>query len=198
LLSAYVALPNAPNPNNAIQGVGAAVPANVLATVPWTPSYDGVGFSIPIDATRDKFVQTQQVEFSGILETYRLDVIPWTNPITNQPDTLGTLTVDAVEGDDFLGEAFLCQDVGAYPVPGTGDLLGAHMYDSAASILEWITSHPSSEINCQLIVRYTIYDNYVDFITSLSSGVQLSFSTGTALGRVDSVVAFDPTLVGAP
>jgi hypothetical protein len=195
-MTAYVAIPNAPNPYNAIQASTAPVPANIQATIPWTQSYDGVGFDIPLDATHDKFIQTQQIEFTGILETYLLDVVPWTNPLTNEPD--GTLTVDAIEGDDYLGEAFLCQDIGSYPVPGTGDILGAHMYDSAASVLKWITDHPTSEVNCQLIIRYTIYNNYVDFITSLSTGVQLSFSTGTALGRVDAVVAFDPTLVGAP
>ena len=196
-LTALVSVPNLLTPYNAIQLPGqAAALAPIQVTVPWSPSYDGVGFDIPVDATHSKNVQTQQLGFDGILETYLMDVVPWTDPLTNVPD--GTLTVDAIEGDDYLGEDFLCQDVGAYPVPGTGDLLGAHMYDSAASLLNWITNHPGSETNCQIIVRYTIFDNYVDVITSLSAGVTLYFSTGTSLGRVSAIQAFDPTLAGAP
>jgi hypothetical protein len=196
-LTAYLSIPSFLTPYNAITLPGQAPPLTpLLTTVPWSPSYDGVGFDIPVNATLDKNIQTQQLDFRGILATYLLDVVPWTDPITNAPD--GTLTVDAIEGDDFLGEGFLCQDIGSYPVPGSEDLLGAHMYDSAASMLQWIADHPSSEINCGLIVRYTVYDNYVDYITSLTAGVRLSFSTGTSLGRVDAIVAFDPNLVGAP
>jgi hypothetical protein len=199
-LTAYVNIPNMPNPYNAITLTGQAAPTNIQVTIPWIGSYDGVGFSIPspgsAGATEDKFWQTAQLDFSGILETYLLDVVPYQDPITHDQD--GTLTVDAIEGDDFLGEAFLCQDVGQLTTPGTGDLLGAHMYDSAASILSWITNHPGSEDNCNIVVRYSIYNNYVDAITSMSAGVQLDINTGGGYGRVVGVIAFDPALSAAP
>jgi hypothetical protein len=194
-LTAFLNVPNLANPNNAYVAGGATV-TPIQVTVPWSPAYDGFGFPIPINATQDKFYVTQQVDFNGILSSYALDVVNWTDPITQIPD--GTLTVEAIEAGDFLGEAFLCQDVGAFPTPGTGDLLGAHMYDSAASILEWITAHPGSEDTCQIIVRYSIFDNYVDYITSLSAGVQVDINQGNGYGRVVGAIAFDPTLSSAP
>jgi hypothetical protein len=195
-LIAFVNIPNMPNPYNAITLAGETPPTNIQVTVPWINSFDGVGFSIPVDATRDKFWQTQQLDFGGILMGYRLDIVPYQDPITHDYD--GTLTVNAIEGDDFLGEAFLCQDVGQLTTPGTGDILGAHMYDSAASVLAWITNHPGSEVSCNIIVRYSIYDNYIDFITSLSAGVQLDINQGGGYGRVVGVIAFDPALSAAP
>jgi hypothetical protein len=199
-LTAYVQIPNMTNPYNAITLTTDVTPnvalSPILVTAPWINSYDGVGFEIPLNATENKFIQTQQIGFYGILETYLLDVVPYINPVTKVTD--GTLEVEAIEGDDFLGEAFLCQDLGNLTTPGTGDLLGAHMYDSAASILDWITAHPGSQDACNIIVRYSIYDNYVDYITSMNAGVELDINQGGGYGRVVGVVAFDPTLAFAP
>jgi hypothetical protein len=179
-LTAYVNIPNVPNPYNAYVP-GATPPPNIQVTAPWIDSYDGIGFYVPVNATLDKFYQTQQIDLSGVLLSYRLDVAPWADPITLAQD--GFLTVKAIEGDDFLGEVFLCQDIGSFPTPGTGDLLGAHMYDSAASVLSWITNHPGTEDSCNIIVRYSIYDNYIDFITSLSAGVQVAWSVPSSSTR---------------
>jgi len=125
-----------------------------------------------------------------------MDVVPWTDPITHVPD--GTLTIYDIQGGDFLGEVFLCQDIGGFPTPGTGDLLGAHMYDSAGAILQWITDHPGSEDSCNIIVRYSVYDNYVDVITSLTAGVQIDINQGGGYGRVVGATVFDPALSEAP
>ncbi len=197
-LTAYVNVPNMTDPYNAT--TMAATPNPILSTakvtVPWIGKYDNVGFSVPINGQQDKFYPTEAIDFSGILLSYALDVVPWADPITHVQD--GTLTVEAIEGGDFLGEAFLCQDIGGFPTPGTGDLLGVHMYDSAASILTWITNHPGSEDACNIIVRYSPYDNYIDFITSLSAGVQVDINQGGGYGRVVGVIAFDPNLSEAP
>ena len=144
----------------------------------------------------DKFYPTEAIDFSGILLSYALDVVPWADPITHVQD--GTLTVEAIEGGDFLGEAFLCQDIGGFPTPGTGDLLGVHMYDSAASILTWITNHPGSEDACNIIVRYSPYDNYIDFITSLSRACRSTSTRVAVTDRVVGVIAYDPNLSEAP
>lgn len=195
-LTAFLNIPNMPNPNNAITLMGDPTPGNIQVTVPWIGSYDGVGLNIPVTATLDKFWQTAQVDFTGILMSYRMDVVPWQDPIDHHQD--GTLTVDGIEGDDFLGEVFLCQDVGQLTTPGTGDLLGAHMYDAASTVLDWITAHPGSEQSCNIIVRYSIYDNYIDYITSLSAGVQLDINQGGGYGRVVGAIVFDPALSAAP
>ncbi len=156
-LKAYVHLPNMPDPNNAVTLPGDPTLPDIVVTAPWYPSYAGNGFNVPITGMQNKFYQTQSLLMDGTLEMYIIDVVPWQDPITKATD--GTLTVDAIEGDDFLGEAFICQDI-----PGSGDLLGAHMYDSAAGILNWITNHPGSEVACNIVVRYSIYDNYIDWI----------------------------------
>jgi len=195
-LTAFVNVPDMPNPYNAITPAGKPTPANIQATMSWVPAYDGIGLTVPINAQLDKFYQTQTIDFSGILLSYSMDVVPWTDPITHVPD--GTLTIYDIQGGDFLGEVFLCQDIGGFPTPGTGDLLGAHMYDSAGAILQWITDHPGSEDSCNIIVRYSVYDNYVDVITSLTAGVQIDINQGGGYGRVVGATVFDPALSEAP
>jgi hypothetical protein len=194
-LTAYVDVPDLANPYNAYLPAG-QTPKILSVTTPWSPALDNVGFSVPINGQLDKFYQTMEIDFSGILLSYALEVVPWTDPISHATD--GTLTVQAIEGSDFLGEVFLCQDIGSFPVPGTGDLLGARMYDPASNILDWITNHPGSEDSCNIIVRYSVYNNYVDYITSLSAGVQVDINQGGGYGRVVGATIFDPTLSSAP
>ena len=66
---------------------------------------------------------------------------------------------NAVETTDFLGEIFVCQDA------PTGDLLGVRMYSTVATILDWLGNHPGSYDACGIIIRYSPYGNYADYIT---------------------------------
>jgi len=90
-----------------------------------------VGFSIPEDGQRTQFLTTGQLDFTGVLETYIVDYVPYQDP--NQPSCVGTgkcnrgyacdsksalcvttdntIRIEAIEGDDFLGQVFLCQDL---------------------------------------------------------------------------------------
>ena len=102
----------------------------------------------------------------------------------------------AVEAHDFLGEVFPCED------PTTGDVMHVRMYTSAEDVLQWLTAHPGDPFNpaggvpsaqtyCGIIVRYSPFDNYPDFITSLTYGVQLSISAGFGKGRVVDATLFN-------
>ena len=196
--------------------------------VPWFERQPGVGFTFPIDGQHDQNVSTGQFDFTGVLETYIVDYVPWIdtagkganpscasgtacnagyacNPTTNACEkTDGTVQILAIEGSDFLGAAFLCQD------PTTGDILGVHQYDSAQSILDWMAAHPggwsgsagaanpSAQSACGIIVRQSPANNYIDFITSKSNGVKLSINQGSGQGRVVDVVLYDPGIVQTP
>ena len=81
---------------------------------------------------------------------------------------------------------FLCQD------PDTSDLLAARMYTPVANILDWIEDHPKAVNACQLIIRYSPFGNYADYITSLSSGVRLGVTQGGGQGRIVDVTLFVP------
>jgi hypothetical protein len=217
--------------------------------VPWTEVQPANGFFIPLDAQHDQMVSTGQLDFSGVLETYLVDYVPYTDPArpscvtgagtnagkackvdTDCPqgvcsantqtcvachdgytcDPVGntcnvndnTINIDAIEGGDFLGQAFVCQD------PSTGDILHVGMYDSALSVVDWLAAHPGSETGasggiasaqtqCQILVISSPYDNYVDYIVSKTWGVTLNISGGQGQGRVTDIVLWDPALVQA-
>ena len=57
--------------------------------------------------------------------------------------------------------------------------------------------YPSAQSACQIVIRRTPYDNYIDSITSKTYGVDLNVGGGQGLGRITDVVLFDPTLVQA-
>jgi hypothetical protein len=66
------------------------------------------------------------------------------------------------------------------------------MYTSAESIIDWIRTHPRAQDACQLIVRYSPYDNYPDYIQSTTAGVRLGIEQGAGYGRVSDVTVFAP------
>jgi hypothetical protein len=179
-----------------------------------------VGFSIPEDGQRDQFLTTGQLDFTGVLESYVVDYVPWRDPV--QPSCVSsgkcspgyncnpnsqlcetddnTIRIEAIEGQDFLGQVFVCSD------QFSSDVLHVGMYDSAASFLTWLANHPgginpnlgqvpSAQIGCSIIIRTSPYDNAVDHIASLTAGVDLNFSGGAGQGRVTDVVVFDPNLI---
>jgi hypothetical protein len=231
-LEAFVSIPNMANPYNNNKHVGklcagatvsdciqpganGAAPLTgaqaINVSVPWTPSLENVGFQIPISGTTQKFVQTAQLDFTGVLETYIVDYEPW---IYNPSDPTksfnaggtaydGTIKIDGIEGNDFLGEVFLCQDNGSIGTAsgdfiGTQDLLGVHMYDTGGEVLQWLTQHPGLQNSCGIIVQYSEYNNYLNYIASLTGGITVGISQGSGYGRITSVIAFDPLIAQIP
>jgi hypothetical protein len=199
-----------------------------VAPVPWLEQQPGIGFTFPINGQQDQAVTTGQLDFTGVLETYLIDYIPWTdlhkagcagddptsasacnkgytcNPVTRACEASdNTIRIMAIESSDYLGEVFLCQD------PLTGDILHVRQYDSAHAILDWFAAHtggfdpsiggaqPTAEVACSVIVKWSPYNNYIDYITSKAYGVKLSINQGAGLGRVIDSTLYDPSIVQA-
>jgi hypothetical protein len=206
------------------QGNTPTTVANFTPLVPWLEVQPGVGFSFPIDGQHDQAVATGQLDFTGVLETYIVDYTPWIDghkPSCANGDGCGpgftcdavskkcfasddTIQVLAIESADFLGEVFLCQD------PKTQDILHVRQYDSALAVVDWLAAHPggwdpinqvvmpSAQDACAIVVRYSPYNNYIDYITSKAYGVKLSINQGAGLGRVIDATLYDPSITQTP
>ena len=74
----------------------------------------------------------------------------------------------------------------------TGDILTARMYSSVAKILDWFATHPGTYSACQMVIRYSPYGNYADYITSLTNGIRLNITQGGGFGRVVDATLFTP------
>jgi hypothetical protein len=68
------------------------------------------------------------------------------------------------------------------------------MYTSVSTILTWIAAHPTVYDDCQLIMEYSPYENYLDYVNTLENGVRLSSTQGGGYGRIVDATLFDPTL----
>jgi len=176
--AAKVAIPNYADPYDQSSQ---KEPYEVL--VPWFPKRAVTGFNLPLSGTRDRFIQTGQLDFSGITTTILIDY-DYVRDDAGKPTT--SAKVLAMETQDFLGKAFLCSS--------GGDYLTAEMYTSVGAILDWIDAHPGSQDDCGLIVRYSPFNNYPDFVSSLTNGVRAAVSQGAGFGRIVDVVLFDPAL----
>jgi hypothetical protein len=104
--------------------------------------------------------------------------------------TFGALiNILAIDSADFLGDVFICAD------PRTGDVLRARMYDSAQSMLDWFTGHPGTIDACDIVVRYSPFNNYLDKIFARKYGVSVDISKSFGAGRVDDAMLWDPALL---
>jgi len=195
--TAEVSIPNYANPYDPTSALG--TPIKVL--VPWLPQQNGVGFPVATNGQQDIFVQTAELDFSGQVVVPVMDYLPVTvTPSGPDGGTGGTpytaANVIAYESQDFLGEVFLCYDAASAGNRGgtgrPGDILRAHMYTSAAEILTWIGSHPGAQDSCVLIVRWSPFNNYPDYISSLANGVRLGIDQGSGAGRVTDLTVFTP------
>jgi hypothetical protein len=150
--------------------------------VPYLPKQPGVGFPIALSGTRDKFVTTGQIDLTGTTISANIDYDAF-DPTVAQSNLV---VLKAVETTDFLGYAFLCVD------PRTYDTLAVKMYTPAANVLDWINKHPNTVDDCGLIVRYSPYNNFPDYITSLTNGIRLGITQGGGFGRVVDLTMFAP------
>jgi hypothetical protein len=149
----------------------------IQVLVPWLPKQPGVGFLFPVSGTRDKLVETANLDFLGVSLAANIDYL-------DNPD--GTINILAIETVEFLGDVFLCQD------PETGDVLRTKMYGSVQTILDWIQNHPGVNDACGLVVRYSPFNNFPDFIFSLNNGVRVNTTQGGGFGRVIDATLFVP------
>ena len=160
-------------------------PASMLTSlVPWAPKQPGIGFPVAQNGGIDKFISTYQLDLSGTTITANIDydfvIDPSTGEATNKVSFL------AVETRDFLGDVFVCRD------PKTRDLLRVRMYTPVQNVLDFLANHPGSKDACGIIIRYSPYGNYADYVTSLTNGVRLGITQGGGFGRVVDVTLFVP------
>jgi hypothetical protein len=162
--------------------------APIRALVPWLPKGPGVGYTVPVTGQRDDFVMTAALDFAGITETFNVDYdyVDANGSVDGIEADGKNLIIKAVETQDFLGDVFLCMD------PRTGDLLRARMYESVNTLLDWLTRHPGAQDACRIIVRYSPFNNYPDYITSQANGVKLAVNQGGGFGRVADVTLYTP------
>ncbi len=78
-----------------------------------------------------------------------------------------------------------------------GDLLPARMYTSTDDIFTWLAAHPGAQDSCSIIVRWSPFNNFPDYITSVTNGVRLGIDQGAGKGRVTDLTVFTPG-IGAP
>jgi hypothetical protein len=194
--SAVVEIPNLRNPYVVDMSTNTS-PIKVL--VPWLPKQEGVGYPVMVTGTRDIFVETAQLDFTGQVITPVMDFLPVANKGDSDPSNPSFpygITIEAYETQDFLGDVFLCVDpVTAANRAGTGnpgDILSAHMYTSAESIIAWISAHPGAQDACGITVRYSPYNNYPDFIQAGPAGVRLGVEQGAGFGRISDATVYAP------
>ena len=174
-------------------------PANSInVSVPWIPSQENVGFPIPLSGTHEQVRADGSARLHG-----RPRDLPRRLRAVGRPKHRGhgwhASGSTPSKADDFLGEVFLCQDLGTYGT-SSGDFIGtagpprrAHVRHGRTRCSTWLTQHPGLQDTCNVIVQYSEYDNYLDYIASLSAGVALGISQGAGYGRIVDAWVFDPT-----
>jgi hypothetical protein len=178
--SAKIAVPLYDTPYDASGTNTSAAGPQLRITLPdWRPLAPGSGFRIPVNAQRDKFIPAAQVDLSGQTVSLAIDYS------LNDDKTMKIL---AVETQAFEGELFLCQD------PVSSDLLHVRQYDSVAEILDWFENHAGSRDACQVLIRYSPFNDSPVTITSKSAGIQVIVGQGVGIGRIIDAVLFDPSL----
>jgi hypothetical protein len=191
--TAKIEVPNFANPYDM---TSANTPITVLA--PWRPKTEGVGFPVAYSGTQDVFVETAQLDFTGQVVTPVVDYLPVQVTPKGGGAAYTAAQIIGVETEDFLGDVFLCADpVSRANNIGLGstspaDLLYAHMYTSVQTILDWIAAHPGAQDACGLIVRYSPFNNYPDYVQSSVYGVRLGIEQSAGYGRVSQVTVFSP------
>jgi hypothetical protein len=183
--SAMIQVPLHNNPYDLTSAPPANGGASIQKLVNWAPKQPGIGFPVALDGERNKFIETYQMDLSGIQITANID---YDFRLDANGNPTAAVMFLAVETTDFLGDLFVCQDA------TTGDLLTARMYTSVSSILDWLTAHPGAYDACQLILQYSPYANYLDYVNSLLNGVRLGVTQGGGYGRIVDGTLFDPTL----
>lgn len=180
LQAAKVKINTSSDPYDATSAPG--TPIEVLVE-PWAPPQPGYGFLWPLNGQQDKLVQAGLLDFSGTTTSFNLH---YQLPAGAPADGTGPVNVMAVDSIDFLGEVFLCMD------PYTRDLLHVGMYDSVATVVDWIDKHPGAQQACGLIVRYSPYANFPDYVISTVNGVRIGVTQGGGYGRVNDASLWLP------
>lgn len=182
LMAAWMTVPIWQNPYDSTS----ALVQEMTSFVPFELKQPGMGFSIPVNGQMDKFISTYHCDLSGRTISY---ATMWDYAIdadTKQVKGDGSIDLLAVDSGDFLGEVFLCQD------STDKSLLHAKMYTTTDSLIDWLNAHPNAFSECQIIIRYSPFGNYPDYISSLTNGVLVGITQGGGKGRVVDTTLWVP------
>jgi hypothetical protein len=166
--------------------VGSQPMSPIVKTIPYRPKGANIGFPIAVDGQHNSFIETYNLDYSGVTISASVDY----DIALNAMGTQTGLKIDAIETTDFLGDVYVCQD------PQTGALLSVRMYTPAANVLAFFQNHPQAVTACGMIFQYSQYGNYLDYVTSQTNGIRMGINPGQGAGRVVDVTVFDSTLVG--
>jgi len=151
----------------AVQAVGYSTPNN------------NTGFIIPINASRDRLVRTEDFFTTGVALSNTIQTIP-------ALDAPGKVRFASVDTNDFLGEAFVCKV--------DGELLTVRMFTPSELVLNYLVRHPSAYTACNIIVDYWDFGTVLARVTSITNGVIVNFTrpagvtanaNNSAVGDVD-------------
>jgi hypothetical protein len=203
--SAMVSIPiwsNPFDPTSAEPGKDQTVSV-LLSYVPEGAGGGGqAGFAVTFDGSRDKFYNTNELFFSSgqnIDGASTAITVDFENVAVNNIDggTDNVTIVRALESQAYIGVIAACAQPMIDPTqtPGTQDILAVRMYDSAASILNWIATHPGSLAQCGVEIKYSIYGNFPDVISFNNNGMRFGLNPGFGGSVVADGTVFDPNVV---
>ena len=181
--SAFIQSPVWKNPYKESEG-DFSDPIKLL--LPYEPKQPGLGFAIPVNGQTNRFVSTYHSDLSGqtitaeVMWDYALDAD------TGKPKTDGSIEIKAAYSGDFLGTVFLCND------PNDGTWLYARMYQTVEGMIDWINNHPDASETCGIVVRWSPFGNYPDFVSSTTNGVTVGITQGGGKGRVVDATLWAP------
>ena len=159
--------------------------SSVQVVLPYAPSRPGYGWPYPVSGTRDQVVQSGILEFGGTTLTGTMFYVEVPEiGADKKPTGNKVVQLQAVESNDYLGDVFVC-------IEGNS-ILRAKMYDPVLPILDWLDAHPAAYSDCGIIVRYSVFDNFPDYIISQTNGVVLSTTQGAGFGRINNLMLFTP------
>jgi hypothetical protein len=198
LQSAMVTLPIWSNPYDPTTAMPTDQTISVL--LPYVPEGSNIGFPVTIDGSRDKFYNTNEIVFTGaenLAGTNLEATVDYEYVAVSGADggTNNILVVRAIESQAYLGLLFVCAEPNPTTV-GVTDILGVKMYQYGSDILTWIADHPKSIGDCGIEIKYSIYGNYPDYISSLTNGVRFGLNPGSdGFSVVSDGTLFDPNVV---
>lgn len=160
---------------------------NVQELLNFIPAGASVGFPVTIDGSREKFYNTNQTTITGVSFNGELN---W----EYVPAGSTNVVIRAFQSQNYLGQIFMC----AEPSPTVAyqyDILAISMYEPAGTILNWLAAHPKAETDCQIIIQYSIYGNYADYIESNQYGIRLALNASYGGAVVTGATVFDPNVI---
>jgi hypothetical protein len=193
--SAMLTLPIWPSPYDPT--TAAANNPTISVLLPYLPAGAGVGFPVTIDGSRDKFYNTSQLALSGETFDGVLDFEPVPFPAADG-GVQDSNVVRAIESQNYLGLAFACVQTNTdqtSPLYGQPDVLAVRMYENENDLLAYLAKYPGAAAACQIQVKYSIFGNYADYISSLQYGARFGLNAGFGGSVVVDLTLFDPNVV---